>query len=156
MEEELYDDTFEEKGDIVEELQLNFLDLKIEKDERLSLEDIDIFRNPKTIRQKVYQKLAPEDTLKVVDCTEDYDMEEDDYDDAFEDGDILESMQLNFLDMKIEKDEGLTLKDLESTNPQSIQQQVVEQGREAAMRKNDFFVSEKNSGETRSRARGPN
>ena len=82
----------------------------------------------------MYQKLAPEDTLKVVDCTEDYDMEADDYDDAFEDDDMLKTIQINLLNMKIEKDERLELKNLESTNPQSIQQQMIKQGRDAQKR----------------------
>ena len=55
---------------------------------------------------EIYENLLSEDTLRVMDCTKDYDVEEELYDDASEDGDLLESMQLNLLDMKIEKGRG--------------------------------------------------
>ena len=84
---------------------------------------------------EVYKNLLPEDTLRVIDYTEDYDMEEELYDDTFEKGDLLESMQLNLLNIKIEKGRGSCAqghRDLQkSKNPFS--KKVLEQGLDAQL-----------------------
>lgn len=54
MDEELFDDT--EELHPVEEMQLNFLNLKLEKEEGLFLEDVEIFKNPKIIQQQMLEQ----------------------------------------------------------------------------------------------------
>ncbi len=84
------------------------------------------------------ERLKPEDAVCVVDCTNQSDAEEDLYEDTSEEGDLLGQIQMNLLDLEVERREGLSLRDV--ADETTIQEKISVQKKKSDVR---VFLMEK-------------